>query len=55
MTDGDRRETAPASEVSWVKKALFVVVDVVVFFLHITYQEWRKSLTELYFFIFCIS
>lgn len=25
MTAGDRGKTAPASEISWVKKALFVV------------------------------
>lgn len=61
MTAKEREENkAPSSEVSWVKKALLVVCvgfGVLGFFsiLHVTYQEWRKSSTELYFPIFYIS
>lgn len=51
MTAKEREKNkAPTSEVSWVRKALLVVcVGFFFSILHVIYQEWRKSSTELYF------
>lgn len=62
MTAKERGEnTAPTSEVSWVKRAVLLVVWLCLLFvclfstLHFTYQEWKKSSAGLYFPMFCIS